>query len=426
VNILHLNTSDEGGAARAMIRLSRGLERLGHASSMLVGYRRNQEPGIGELKGPNDKVWDRVTRSLDLRFSLNAWSYRISWQIHQMRLFQQADIINLHNLHGGYFNYRALPGLAHHKPVVWTLHDMWALTGHCAYSYDCERWKTGCHHCPLLREPGRQIVEPWPLSLDRSRAVWNSKRDVYRKTPLHIVTPSKWLYGMVKSSILGSASSVHYVPYGVDPEVFHPSDRRTARHALGLPPDAQVIFFSAAPRRNMLRADHRKGLAYLLQALEQLPVSHSTWLLTSGSLSELDQYSGQFHVRQLGYVNDERLQQLAFAAADLFVAPSLADNLPLTLIEALTCGTPVVAFDAGGIPELVRHMETGYLARHKDAADLTHGIKVLLQDESLRRRMGQRGRKIAEAEYSLEIQGRRYVNIYEEVLKGTHAFPEIK
>jgi glycosyltransferase involved in cell wall biosynthesis len=108
------------------------------------------------------------------------------------------------------------------------------------------------------------------------------------------------------------------------------------------------------------------------------------------------------------------------------VVPSLADNLPLVLIEALACGTPIVAFEAGGVPDVVRHMETGYLARPKDAVDLAHGIQVLLQDESLRRRMGQRGRAIAEAEYSLEVQGRRYVNIYEEVLKGTHAFSKIK
>jgi glycosyltransferase involved in cell wall biosynthesis len=249
---------------------------------------------------------------------------------------------------------------------------------------------------------------------------------VYRKTPLHIVTPSKWLYGMVKSSILGSASSVHFVPYGVDVEVFRPSDRRAARHALGLPVDAQIIFFSSAPRRNMLRADHRKGFSYLLQAMEQLPISHSTWLLTSGSQFELDQYAGRFHVRQLGYVTDERLQQLAFAAADLFVAPSLADNLPLTLVEALACATPIVAFESGGVPEVVRHMETGYLARSKDAEDLAQGIKILLRDEDLRRQMGQRGREIAEAEHSLEIQGRRYVNIYEDVLKGAHAISTIK
>ena len=426
MNILHLNTSDEGGAARAMIRLSQGLERLGHHSSMLVGYRKTQESGIEELRGLADNPWDRLTRSLDLRFSLNAWSYRLSWQLPQMPLVQQADIIHLHNMHGGYFNYRALPELARHKPVVWTLHDMWALTGHCAYSYDCERWKTGCHHCPLLREPGRQIVEPWPIVVDRSRAVWKSKQDVYQRTPLHIVTPSKWLYGMVQSSILGSAASVHYVPYGVDTEVFRPTDRKAARQALGLPLEAQVIFFSAAPRRNMLRADHRKGFAYLLQALQQLPSAHSRWLLTSGSQFELDQLSDRFHVRQLGYVKEERLQQLALAAADVLVVPSLADNLPLILIEALACGTPIVAFEAGGVPDVVRHMETGYLARYKDVEDLAHGIQLLLGDESLRSRMGQRSRAVAEAEYSLEIQGRRYVNIYEEVLKGTHAFSQIK
>jgi glycosyltransferase involved in cell wall biosynthesis len=185
-----------------------------------------------------------------------------------------------------------------------------------------------------------------------------------------------------------------------------------------------VIFFSAAPTSNSVY--YRKGLSYLLQALEKLPALESIWLLTSGSSAELDQDARRFHVRQLGVVNEERVQQLAFAAADVFVGPSLADNLPLALIEALACGTPIVAFEAGGVPDLVRHMETGYLARYRDTDDLAHGIQILLQDESLRRRMGRCGRAIAESEYSLEVLAGRYLNIYEEVLESTRASSKTK
>jgi glycosyltransferase involved in cell wall biosynthesis len=135
-------------------------------------------------------------------------------------------------------------------------------------------------------------------------------------------------------------------------------------------------------------------------------------------------FSEHFNVRQLGYLSDERLQRLAFAAADLFVFPSLADNLPLVLIEALACGTPIVAFDTGGIPELVRPMETGYLARYKDADDLSHGIQMLLEDEDLRIRMGISCRQVAEAEYSLELQVQRYLAVYQGAIQFSHELPK--
>ena len=432
MNILHLNSSDHGGAARAMIRLNQGLQRSGHDSQILVGHRTTLEPSIQEVnrqaepfQSPMDKVLDRISLSLEQRFSLNAWSYRNSWHIPQFAAFRQADVINLHNLHGDYFNYRAQPELARHKPIVWTLHDMWALTGHCAYSYGCERWKTGCYDCPLLKEPGRRFVEPAAVPVDRSRAVWESKREVYRNTPMHIITPSKWLRGLVQESILANAASIEYIPYGVDLDIFQPFDRAVARQALDIPADQPVIFFSAVWASDGRGVYGRKGFPFLLQALEKLPDPHkSIWLLTSGGWADLERFEGRFNVRQLGYLSDQRLQRLAFAAADLFVFPSLADNLPLVLIEALACGIPIVAFDVGGVPELVRHMKTGYLARYKDVDDLSHGIQILLEGDSLQTRMGHTCRKVAEAEFSLGLQVQRYLDVYEEAIRFAHELPK--
>ena len=430
MNILHLNSSDHGGAARAMVRLNQGLQRQGHNSQILVGQRMTQEPGIEDVNSQAqpfrsfvDKVLDPIALSLELRFSLNARSHRNSWHVPKMPIFQHADVINLHNLHGGYFNYRALTVLARHKPVVWTLHDMWALTGHCAYSYGCERWRTGCYSCPLLREPGRQIVEPAPVLVDHSRAVWESKRDVYSMTPLHVITPSKWLHNLVQESILSTASSIRFIPYGVDLDIFRPLERRIARQALDLPIDKYVVFFSAMGGSDGRTMNGRKGFSHLLQALERLPDSQSIWLLTSGGVTDLERYTRHFNIRQLGHLSDEELQRKAFAAADLFVFPTLADNLPLVLIEALACGTPIVAFDVGGVSELVCHMETGYLARYKDADDLSHGIQVLLQDEGLRSLMSHHCRTIAESEYSLEVQAQRYLDVYEEAIERTRELP---
>jgi len=161
----------------------------------------------------------------------------------------------------------------------------------------------------------------------------------------------------------------------------------------------------------------RKGFLYFLQALEKLHDIHSIWLLASGGKVELGEQAKRFKVRQLGHLSDEHLQRLAFTAADVFVFPTLADNQPLVLIEALACGTPIVSFDVGGVPEMVRHLETGYLARYKDANDFACGIQKLLKDDDLRHRMRLRCRKVAEEEYSLEQQARRYAALYEEVVK---------
>src|SRR6266511_2259840 len=425
MNILHINTLDnEGGAARAMYRLHQGLLRLGHRSHLLVSAQTVHEPNIDVIHLQSepfhtltDTVMDTIGLALETRFGLNALAYRNSWHIPQLPVFRQADVVNLHNLHGGYFNLHAQPALASRKPVVWTLHDMWALTGHCAYSYNCTRWRTGCYDCPLLKEPGRQIVEPPPTSMDRTRSVWEAKRRVYQTTSLHIVAPSKWLYGLVQESILAAAASLQCIPYGVDVDMFHPVDQMAARQALDLPADKHVIFFSAAGAIDGRRLNGRKGFAYLVRALEQLPDAGSICLLTSGGWAELGEHAERFDVRQLGYLSGEEDQRLAFAAADLFVLPTLADNLPLVLIEALACGTPIVAFNVGGVLELVLHLETGYLARHKDADDLAQGIRLLINGDTLRAHMRQRCREIAEAEYSLELQSQRYLDLYRRAIQ---------
>jgi glycosyltransferase involved in cell wall biosynthesis len=161
----------------------------------------------------------------------------------------------------------------------------------------------------------------------------------------------------------------------------------------------------------------RKGFPQFLQALEKLRDTHSIWLLASGGIVDLTHQAHRFKVRQLGRLSDEHLQRLAFTAADVFVFPTLADNQPLVLIEALACGTPVVSFDVGGVPEMVRHLETGYLASYKDVDDLARGIEMLLGNEELHHRMRLRCRQVAEEEYSLELQAQRYVALYEEAIE---------
>lgn len=421
MNILHINeVSSIGGAARAMYRLHEEFKRQGHTSHILAGTSNTTEPDIfviDEIIKSRYSLLGRVIDSLgrfaEMRLGIPYTWYRSTKHVLETDPFQRAQVVHLHNLHGDYFNYHLLPTMSSNKGVVWTLHDMWPLTGHCAYAYDCERWKSECHDCPLLKAPKRRLVEPPPKKRDRTRQIFRDKRRLYEKTELHIATPSRWLYGLVQESILAEAASIQFIPNGIDLNVFRPLDQNMARQALEIPLDARTIL--CVTQRN---PDGRKGFRYLVDALMSIADREPVVLLTVGSQKTIDVNLDGFRRRDLGRLSEERLMCLAYNAADVFVFPTLADNQPLMLLEAMACGTPSVSFDVGGVSEAVRHNDSGYLARYADAADLARGITTLLGDEHLRDRMGRRGREIAEAEYSLQVQARRYVALYQQALQG--------
>ena len=417
MNILQINTAaDSGGAAIAMTRLHHALNGQGHRSRIVARLRRAPQSDVltipealGARRSIVHRAFDNARMQLDAWFSLPQ-IYASTKRLLNSEVFEQADIVQLHNLHGFYFNYELLPEISKRKPVVWTLHDMWALTGHCAYSYECDRWQTGCFSCPLLRGDGRRLVEPRPTLLDRTALQWRKKQDLYQSSKLHVVTPSLWLADQVANSVLGNALAIQHIPYGLDLEVYHPVEQGAARKALGIPANAQVILFIAANVRQK-----RKGLVYLLDALRQLQRSEFFLLTIGGKPLPVEQLSGFRHAH-LGQLSDESMLNLAYNAADLFVSPALADNLPLVVMESLASGTPVVCFDVGGLPEMVRHMETGYLARTQDAPDLAAGIRAILDDGALRARMRSNCRAFAVAHYDLEEQARHYVGLYEHAI----------
>jgi len=315
------------------------------------------------------------------------------------------DIVHLHNLHGSFFPITILPQLSQIAPIVWTLHDTWAMTGHCSYNYECERWQTGCGSCPNLSEHPK-------ISIDTTAFLWRVKDRLYRKSDICIVVPSKWLFGMASQSPLLNRFAVHCIPYGIDTQTFHPIDRALARQQLELPADAFVMMIIVLPQAR------RKGAEYFVEALHKLKQKVNPWLLVVGSQGLLEGVPGRFRMREVGNVRSAEYMNLCYCAADLFVLPTLADNLPLSLLEALAAGTPAVAFNIGGVPDIVRHMETGYLARYMDPEDLARGIVTILTNENLRTAMRLRCKAVADTEYSLDLQSRRYQDLYEGILRA--------
>ncbi|MBD2208370.1 glycosyltransferase family 4 protein [Nostoc linckia FACHB-104] len=408
MNILHFNLSDHfgNGAGIAGYRLHQGLLAHGLNSQMFVGMLKTNDERIKAI--PRSKALiEKIIFNFTWHYGLNDINWISSFDIPKDVAYQQADILNFHNLHHGYFNYLAVPSLTVAKPAVFTLHDMWSFTGHCSYSYDCDRWKIGCGKCPYPDTyPGCYI--------DNTHLEWKLKKWVFRRSNITIVAPSNWLAAQARQSILQDIP-IHHIPYGIDTEAYQPLEREQCRSILGIAPHKKVLLFTALNLK-----DKRKGGDLLLKILQNLPTSlkADTVLLTIGNSGEDISKAVDMATYNLGYLNSDRLKSIAYSAADLFIFPTRADNLPLVLQESMACGTPMISFKIGGVPDLVRPDVTGYLASPEDTQDFCRGIVQLLEDHQQRHNMSQNCREIALQEYPLELQAQRYIDLYRQVLQN--------
>jgi len=309
-------------------------------------------------------------------------------------------VINLHWVSGLVDYRRFFAAVPEDVPVVWTLRDMNTFTGGCHYDAGCDRFVERCGACPQLGSSDDE---------DLSRRVWERKETLFSSlTPerLHIVTPSRWMAGEVaRSSLLGDRFAVSAIPNGVNTDEFAPRDRAAARSVLGIPEESEVVLFvaySVAPRR--------KGFPLLMDALRQLSNRPNLLAVSVGAGSPAADIP--FPTLHLGKISQNRLLSLVYSAADVYVIPSLQDNLPSTVLESMACGTPVVGFDVGGVPEMVRPGVTGTLAPVGDVDFLAASISSLLSDPAERKAMAERCRSVVMDEYGMDSYVRGYEALY--------------
>ncbi len=406
MQVLLINQSDiSGGAGISCYRLHQELSRQSADSRLLVDNAKLDQTGVYLIE--RHRLGENLFERLSYKLGLKYLSISNSFWIDRSVLYEFADILNFHNLHGGYFNYLAIPKLTKNKPAIFTLHDMWSFTGHCAYSFECDRWQAGCGKCPHL--------DTYPaVSRDNTAIEWKLKRWVYSRSNLTIVTPSKWLARLAKKSIL-NRFPIHHIPNGLDLNAYQPLDSELCRTALGLPLNKKILLFTAQSLQ-----DSRKGGDLLVQALQKLPASLKAdlILMTMGDGGEKLVNSVDIPIISLGYIGGDRLKALVYSAADIFVFPTRADNLPLVVQESLACGTPIVSFDVGGVPDMVRPGITGYLAEPENSTDLATRIIELLEDNLTRDKMGTYCREIAVDEYSIELQAKLYMHLYRQAIDG--------
>lgn len=385
-----------------MRRLHENLIRNGIDSRILCDRPDAADPAMAAM--PRWRAVDGGLQRLTKPLGLNDIHRVSSFRVHRHELVRSADVLHFHGTHSGFFNYLALPTLSKRKPVVLTLRDMWPLTGHCAFNYDCTRWLTGCGKCPYPQATPS-------VERDATRIEWHLKRLVYDRSTLTIVSVSRCYADRARHGLLGGFP-VRTIWNGVNTEQFRPRDRRRARQSLGVETDRWVLMSAAT---NLSRRE--KGADLLLDALAELPpsVQDRVTLMTVGRGAEELAARSPVPVKTLGFVDDrERLAQV-YAAADLVVVPSRSEPLSNVAQESVACGTPVVAFGVGGLPDVVRPGHTGQLAIPEDPVDLARSITRLLGDERLRAEMGRNAREVAECEFSTEVETARYIDLYRSV-----------
>ncbi|MBL4852247.1 MAG: glycosyltransferase family 4 protein [Gammaproteobacteria bacterium] len=413
MKILHVsNAAQLGGAGIAAHRLHRGLMRLNSASMMLVNKRRHKESSIVGAVGTFNKIMSKLTPLLDRvpgHFSsIDMDRVSASWVpdrlVNRIKKISP-DVLNLHWVNDGFMSIETLAKFD--QPVVWTLHDMWAFSGGEHYVGNSVRYKEG------YSKKNRPLDEK---KLDIHRWIWARKKKSWSTLGEKIViaAPSKWMARCASESALFNNFRVEVLPNGIDHERYHPVDHTIARKILGLPEDKKLILFGAGSATS----DKRKGYHLLVDAISKLEAWGTATdyeLIVFGASSGESKFSMKTHY--LGILADEISLALVYAAADVFVAPSLEDNLPNTVLESLACGTPVVAFNTGGMPDMILHKTNGYLASAFDVDDLARGLFWVLENNKRWDGLSAEARDTVLQSFTLEQSAKRYLSLYQELLE---------
>lgn len=411
MRVLIINTSERvGGAAIAANRLMEALKRNGVRTKMLVRDKQTDRLTVVTVgrrwTQPLNFLWERLCIFIANRFSRkNLFQMDIAnagTDITRLPVFLEADVIHLHWINQGFLSLNNIDRIIHAgKPVVITMHDQWYFTGICHYSGNCQKYKELCHHCELMNGT---------LLGDMAQRTFLRKADIYRDAHLTFVGCSQWMAELAKTSKLTQGHRVVSIPNAIDTELFHPQDKAQARAAFNLPTDKRLLLFGC-----QRITDERKGFRFLVEALQVIHQQHpqlaqDIQLVVVGGQADSIRQQVPFDLLPISYVSEpEKMVQL-YNAVDVYVTPSLQDNLPNTIMEALACGTPCVGFNVGGIPEMIDHQQNGYVATYRNAQDFADGIVWTLRADQ--EALSRQARNKVMVTYSESAVARQYMEIY--------------
>ena len=409
MNVLLVNTSETtGGAAIACGRILKALRGEGVDARMMVRNLEGGGEGVVPVGGSIRKKWcflrERASIWAANGFSRDNLFYvdiaNSGIDITRTREFRKADIIHLHWINQGFISLHGLEKIVDSgKPVIWTMHDMWPFTGICHHADSCTRYNAECHDCPLLPKRGFR---------DLARDTFDRKAEVLERADITFVGCSKWLAGLCGKSRIAEGHRVVSIPNPIDTAAYAPADKAAARSRLGLPQDKKLILFCSVKT-----TDIRKGMKYFQDCCRILRENSADdiEILILGKNGETLGATLALPSHALGYVGGGSSLADFYNAADVFVTPSLQENLPNTIMESLSCGVPCVGFEIGGIPEMIDHLSNGYVARYKSADDLARGINWVLNEADYPA-LCRNARDKAVGSYSEKVVAQQYISLF--------------
>ena len=433
LNILQVSTSDIGGGAEKLAwKMFNAFKKYGHKPIMAVGNKRSKEENVIAVWQAFEKYIGEFLPDRRIREKIKLWLHKIRYPIQLYdwyygkedynypesretieQLLLGIDLVQCHNLHGGYFDLRMLPWLCREVPVILLMQDAWLLSGHCAHSFECERWRESCGQCPHLN------IYP-ALRRDSTSNNLRRKAEIFAQCQLYVSAPCNWLMDKIKSSIIAPAIiESRIIPNGVDLTIFRPTNKSAARARLGIPEKAKVLLFVAAGIKNNVWKDYVTMRAAVDQVAACFP-TEDVLFIARGENARSEKI-GRTEIRFVPYSSTDVLEaNIAqyYQAADLYLHAAKADTFPNTVLESLACGTPVVATAVGGITEQIADGRSGYLTPRGDAHAMVSSIEELLLNDGKRRMMGDNAVKIARERFDLDIQVNSYLSWYEEILEN--------
>lgn len=413
MKVLLISTYDTyGGAAIAASRLMDALIGEGVDARMLVRDKRSGNNRVTPLGSALGNKWNFAAERggiylhnrLSKRYLFDVSTATTGVSVTKLPAFAQADVIHLHWINQGMLSVREIGRiLASGKKVVWTMHDMWPFTGICHHARDCRRYEAECGDCPYLQCRGRQDV---------SHRVFRRKTKAYASGDLAFAACSQWLAALAGKSPLTRGHTVLSIPNPIDTAAYSPENKAEIRQQWGLPHDKKIVLFAAVKT-----SDKRKGTDYLLEASRLLAQEYKEqlfFLIAGNDGGEIERQL-PFPAKSTGFVPPHQMPGI-YNAADVFITPSLQENLPNTLMESMACGTPCVGFRIGGIPEMIDHRQNGYVADYRNAADFAEGIRWVLFEADYAQLQQNARRKVLK-EYDRPVVAQTYISLYQQLLE---------
>ncbi|MFH1727659.1 MAG: glycosyltransferase [Pseudomonadota bacterium] len=440
LNILQLSTFDIGGGAEGSAwNLYNGFKKHGHNSWLAVGSKRTCDKDVFLI--PNDQYGSFLRKTLSKPKML---TNKLTFKLHHFKrlekLFHYAgeprsyldslkgyedynypgsqhilnltpifpDILHCHNLHTDYFDLRALSSLSKRLPIILNIRDAWLLTGHCAHSFDCEKWVDGCGSCPDLS------IYP-AIKKDGTAFNWRRKKEIYAQSRLYITTPSEWMMDSVKRSMLVGVD-YRIIPNGIDLEIFKPENKIIARQKLNLPLDKKIILFVANGGKGNIWKDYntiKKTIEYLTNASK---IENMLFICLGDK--GLINLNIQSVIKNYPFELDPRKVAMYYQAADIYLHASKVESFGKTITEAMACGTAVIASSVAAIPEQIQDSINGFLIQPSDYISMAERTMQLLNNNNLRKRFIQAGMQIVKKKYDINIQISSFLEWYREILEN--------